>query len=148
MAPTTKPLKKFLLSLHPTVVSGDLLLFYATVCTTAHISSPQVSRSASSKGFFGSNPFEEATINSWLEWVKNELSLPSQVLLYTHYDLLNKADSMEETNHSLNLQDHATTQARADVVSLLKYLEQQLDAKSFLVGETITLADVAGMPLS
>lgn len=83
---------------------------------------------------YGTNPFEKAEIDCWMDWGK-ELELPVSVFLYSLWSL--------ETPNKV----HKGIAAR-DLAYLLDNLNAALLDKTFLVGESITLADITGILMS
>jgi elongation factor 1-gamma len=81
-------------------------------------------------GLAGSTLDEEATIDSWVDFSANELELPASVWTYPvlGYMPFNAA---------------AYEKAKADFVAGLKTLDTYLLTKTYLVGDKITLADIA-----
>eukprot|EP00594_Rhizosolenia_setigera_P013081 CAMPEP_0178957772 /NCGR_PEP_ID=MMETSP0789-20121207/11135_1 /TAXON_ID=3005 /ORGANISM="Rhizosolenia setigera, Strain CCMP 1694" /LENGTH=411 /DNA_ID=CAMNT_0020640129 /DNA_START=110 /DNA_END=1345 /DNA_ORIENTATION=- len=81
-------------------------------------------------GLAGSSLDEEATIDSWVDFSANELELPASVWTYPvlGYMPFNAA---------------AYEKAKADLAAGLKTLDTYLLTKTYLVGDKITLADIA-----
>jgi len=79
---------------------------------------------------YGQSFDEEALIDSWLEFCIHELEVPMMTLVYPVFGLLEH-------------QDGIATQARADLGKALAKLEARLKTSEYLVGEQVTLADVA-----
>lgn len=81
-------------------------------------------------GLAGSTLDEEATIDSWVDFSANELELPASVWTYPvlGYMPFNAA---------------AYEKAKADLAAGLKTLDTYLLTKTYLVGDKITLADIA-----
>jgi elongation factor 1-gamma len=77
----------------------------------------------------GSNAFENALVEQWLDFAGAEISLPMRVWIYP---ILGYMDNHPE----------ATNKAKADIRKVLSILNDYLADKTFLVGERITLADI------
>jgi len=80
-------------------------------------------------GLAGENAFEEASIDSWVEWSANELELPCCVWFYP-------------VAGYMPFHPDAYTKAKDDVGKALSVLNEHLVDKTYIVGERITLADI------
>jgi elongation factor 1-gamma len=78
---------------------------------------------------FGSNAFENALVEQWLDFAGAEVTLPLRVWIYPILGYME--------NHP-----EATNKAKADIRKVLSILNDYLADKTFLVGERITLADI------
>jgi len=77
----------------------------------------------------GSNNYEASLIQQWVEWVNNELSLPSDAWLYPIFGYApNNAQ--------------ATAKAKEDVKKQLHVLNDYLLTRTFLVGQRVSFADI------
>lgn len=80
-------------------------------------------------GLTGSSPSETASIDSWMDWTAQEVELPAcgwfyPVAGYMPFD----ANSYEK--------------CKTDLAKALKFLNDHLNGKTYLVGNQITLADI------
>lgn len=84
----------------------------------------------SDTGLYGNGVFEQAAIDAWTDFAANEIELPASVWFYpvAGYMPFNK---------------DAYAKAKADVAIALTTLNTHLATKTYLVGEQITLADIA-----
>ncbi len=78
----------------------------------------------------GKDAFEQAQINSWVDFTKNQVAVPAQLVTYP---IIGWQPNEPEV---IKL-------AMADLVSALKTVEAHLKLETYLVGRNITLADVA-----
>jgi len=81
-------------------------------------------------GLTGSDMYEAAAIDGWMEFAANELELPACVWWYPVAGYM-----------PFNAKAHE--KAKADLALVLGKLECHLTTKTYLVGEQITLADIA-----
>ncbi len=84
---------------------------------------------ASNPALLGANPFEKAQVRQWIEFANMEISRNNKALIYPLFGFyeFNKVDA-----------DNATK----DLKDQLTVLNKHLDGKSFIVGSSLTLADV------
>ncbi|KAL6074491.1 Elongation factor 1-gamma [Balamuthia mandrillaris] len=83
-----------------------------------------------SSSLYGSNTFEAGLIEQWIDFSANEIELPGAAWLFP---ILGLVPNNED----------ATTKAKGDIRKALTTLNQHLNTRTFLVGERITLADIA-----
>lgn len=80
-------------------------------------------------GLAGDTPFDEASIDAWVEWSANELELPCCVWFYP-------------VAGYMPFHPDAYTKAKADMGKAMSVLNDHLMDKTYIVGEKITLADI------
>eukprot|EP01103_Thecamoeba_quadrilineata_P006012 TRINITY_DN15751_c0_g1_i1.p1 TRINITY_DN15751_c0_g1~~TRINITY_DN15751_c0_g1_i1.p1 ORF type:complete len:440 (+),score=110.22 TRINITY_DN15751_c0_g1_i1:127-1320(+) len=78
---------------------------------------------------FGSNDYEEALVNQWLDFSSGEIELPASVWLGPIFGYL-------------EFNAEATNLAKGDIRKVLTILNEHLATRTFLVGERISLADI------
>jgi len=81
------------------------------------------------KNLLGSNDFESALVDTWIEFASNEIDLPASVWIFPILGYIQ--------NNPV-----ATQRAKGDIRKVLEILEKHLVDKTYLVGERISLADV------
>jgi len=79
---------------------------------------------------YGSSPFENAAVDQWVDYATTEIDLPASAWLFPIKGLI--------PNHPA-----ATSKAKADLRQALKFLDDHLVTNTFLVGERVSLADIA-----
>lgn len=78
---------------------------------------------------FGTSFFENAQVDSWIDWSQNELEIPVCMWIYPIFEFLPPNPK-------------AVGKAKQDVKKALKVLDNHLASRSFLVGRKVTLADI------
>lgn len=78
---------------------------------------------------FGSNEYEEALVNQWIDFAASEIDLPAGVWLYP---ILGYIEFNAE----------ATNLAKGDIRKVLQILNDHLANRTYLVGERLSLADI------
>eukprot|EP00612_Vaucheria_litorea_P007669 CAMPEP_0171472784 /NCGR_PEP_ID=MMETSP0946-20130122/1473_1 /TAXON_ID=109269 /ORGANISM="Vaucheria litorea, Strain CCMP2940" /LENGTH=390 /DNA_ID=CAMNT_0012002465 /DNA_START=53 /DNA_END=1225 /DNA_ORIENTATION=- len=78
----------------------------------------------------GKDAFESAEINSWMDFCTNEIEVPAQCV---SYPVIGWMDNVPEVS----------AKALKDLTSALSVLEEHLKLRTFLVGRSITLADIS-----
>jgi len=78
---------------------------------------------------YGSSAFESALVDQWIDYSVGEIDLPGAAWLYPIKGLI--------PNHAT-----ATSKAKADIRAVLKFLDDHLLTRTFLVGERVSLADI------
>lgn len=89
-----------------------------------------VGRKGQASGIYGHNDYQAAVVDQWIDFSVNELELPLNVWTYPILGFL-------DFNHD------ATEKAKADVQKALTILNNHLLTHTYLVGEAITIADMA-----
>jgi elongation factor 1-gamma len=89
-----------------------------------------VMRSSLATSLYGATPLEAAQVDQWIDWSANELELAIgawvyPILGYAAFDF------------------KATEKAQKDVQAALKVLDSYLETRTFLVGESVSGADIA-----
>ncbi|KNH08061.1 elongation factor-1 gamma [Perkinsela sp. CCAP 1560/4] len=79
---------------------------------------------------YGASQYDTAQVDQWLDFVSNEVEPAAKVLIGLHSGFLPKNKEQEEA-------------AWNSLLDVLKALDQQLEVRTFLVGERITLADIS-----
>jgi len=82
----------------------------------------------SSRSLFGSNNFEAAQVEQWIEFSANEIDLPASVWVFPILGFIQNNPT-------------ATQRAKGDIRKVLEVLNSHLADKTFLVGERLSLAD-------
>ncbi len=77
----------------------------------------------------GSTYFDSAKVNSWIDFCTNEIELPATVWFYPALGYMSANEG-------------AIAKAKADLAKALSVLDTYLADKTYLVGETVTLADI------
>jgi len=78
---------------------------------------------------YGSNPFDAATVEQWIDYAANDIELPGNVWVFPILGIVpNNAN--------------ATQRAKGDIRKVMENLNKHLLSRTFLVGQRITLADV------
>lgn len=80
-------------------------------------------------GLAGESVIAEASVDSWMEWCKNELELPCCVWFYP-------------VAGYMPFHPDAHTKSKGDVAKALSVLDAYLLDKTYLVGDSVTLADI------
>jgi len=83
----------------------------------------------SETSLFGSNEYEEALVNQWIDFAASEIDLPAGVWLYP---ILGYIEFNAE----------ATNLAKGDIRKVLQILNDHLANRTYLVGERFSLADI------
>jgi len=83
----------------------------------------------SAKKLLGSNEFEAAQVDQWIEFAASEIDLPASVWVFPLLGYINNNAA-------------ATQRAKGDIRKVLEILDKHLADKTFLVGERISLADI------
>lgn len=83
----------------------------------------------SETSLFGSNEYEEALVNQWIDFAASEIDLPAGVWLYP---ILGYIEFNAE----------ATNLAKGDIRKVLQIINDHLANRTYLVGERISLADI------
>jgi elongation factor 1-gamma len=86
-------------------------------------------RQAPTKNLMGTSFFQQAQVDSWLDWCSNELELPVTMWIFPIFGFMPPNPK-------------AVNKAKKDTAEALKVLEAHLLNHSYLVGEAITLADI------
>lgn len=89
-----------------------------------------IARSSKGRKLYGTSIFEEALINQWMDWSLSELE-PSILAYSAAY--LGYAPHVKEIH----------TKAKSDMQNLLKVLNEHLRGKKYLVGGTVSIADIS-----
>jgi len=82
----------------------------------------------SSRSLFGSNNFEAAEVEQWIEFSASEIDLPASVWVFPILGFIQNNPT-------------ATQRAKGDIRKVLEVLNSHLADKTFLVGERLSLAD-------
>jgi elongation factor 1-gamma len=83
----------------------------------------------STRGLLGSNDFETALVDQWIEFAAAEIDLPASVWVFPLLGYINNNPT-------------ATQRAKGDIRKVLEILNAYLHTRTFLVGERLTVADV------
>jgi glutathione S-transferase len=86
-------------------------------------------------GLYGKTAFQSAQVDQWLDFCLNELDTVACVLIWLENDWVKEENKKTWTKAAVN--------AKVDVFRLLGVLEGALKAKTFLVGDDVTAADIA-----
>jgi len=78
---------------------------------------------------FGTSFFENALVDSWIDWSQNELEIPVCMWIYPIFEFLPPNPK-------------SVGKAKQDTKAALAVLDKHLESRSFLVGRKITLADI------
>jgi elongation factor 1-gamma len=78
----------------------------------------------------GNTPFERAQVRQWIDFAANEIARHSKNLIYPLFGFVEY--NKQEADQSMK-----------DVKEWLKVLEKQLQGKQYIVGNNVTLADLA-----
>lgn len=89
-----------------------------------------VARLRSDNGLLGSSNFENAQVDMWIDFTANEIEAPRAIWLLPIYGVL-------------AYDEDAYKAARADVEKALTVVNTKLANRTFLVGNGITIADIA-----
>jgi len=89
-----------------------------------------VSRLRNDTGLYGSTFFESGAVDSSLDFSQHDIELPATLWLYPVLGYL-------------PLNPAATAKAKADLAAALAVLEKHLLTRTYLVGNKLTLADIA-----
>jgi len=81
---------------------------------------------------FGCGSFQAAQVESWIDFLTNEVDVPATVWVYPVIGVM-----------PFNYQ--ATAQAKKDLKAALSLLDAHLATRTYMVGDSITLADVTGV---
>jgi len=79
---------------------------------------------------FGHNSFEAAQVEQWIDFSSSEIDLPGSVWVFPILGYI--------PNNS-----QATQKAKGDIRKVLEFLNKHLVTRTFLVGQRISLADIA-----
>lgn len=82
-----------------------------------------------STDLLGKSFSDQAMVDSWVDFASNELELPGNILCYPIM------------GHSQAIPD-ATEHAKKDLLAALQVLNTHLATRTFLVGNSVTLADI------
>ena len=88
-----------------------------------------VARLRTDAGLFGATFFESAEVDSWIDWSWNELEVAA---VFVTYPILGAMKTNPGT----------MKKSVEDLKAALKVLNAHLTKKTYMVGETITLADI------
>jgi len=88
-----------------------------------------VARLGGEGNLYGSSSFESALVDQWIDYSVGEIELPASAWLFPIKGLI--------PNHAT-----ATSKAKGDIRTSLKFLDEHLLTRTFLVGERISLADI------
>ena len=88
-----------------------------------------IARHAPAKGLMGGSFFEQAQVDSWVDWTANEIEVPGCMVVYPIFGFL--------PPNPKNM-----SKGKKDLVEALKVLEKHLRSRTFMVGNTVTLADI------
>jgi len=88
-----------------------------------------VARLDSKTHLFGSSDYEAALVEQWIDFAVTEIELPAKIWLYPIFGFM-------ENNQT------ATNKAKGDIRKILEILNEHLQDHTYLVGESITLADI------
>lgn len=91
-----------------------------------------VARSAPLAGLMGSSFFASAQVDAWVDYVANDIEVPACSLVYPILGWMK--------NHPA-----VTKAAKADTKKAIMTLERHLKSNDFLVGDSVTLADIAAV---
>lgn len=80
-------------------------------------------------GLMGATAFDGALVNQWIDFTAHEIELPATVWVYPVMGVMPSNPA-------------ATAKAKSDLAKALDVVEKHLDTNSYLVGHTITLADI------
>lgn len=85
-----------------------------------------------SKSLYGNNLYEEALVDQWLDTIRTDFAAASRFIwsVFGFPDNFYKYD-LKHLHHDLN-----------EYVKILKVVDNKLAKKQFLIGETLTIADV------
>eukprot|EP00443_Scrippsiella_acuminata_P029731 CAMPEP_0115189894 /NCGR_PEP_ID=MMETSP0270-20121206/11748_1 /TAXON_ID=71861 /ORGANISM="Scrippsiella trochoidea, Strain CCMP3099" /LENGTH=395 /DNA_ID=CAMNT_0002603095 /DNA_START=22 /DNA_END=1206 /DNA_ORIENTATION=- len=89
-----------------------------------------VARCRADTSLYGKSFDDECQIDTWLEFCTHEIEVPLMTWVYPVMGLMDDVPK-------------ATSEAQADVKKAFTMLENQLKASAYLVGDFITLADIA-----
>jgi len=78
---------------------------------------------------FGSNEYEAALVDQWIDFASNEIDLPAAAWLYPIFEIV-------------PFNAEATARAKEDIKKALEVLQKHLTYRTFLVGERVSLADI------
>jgi len=81
------------------------------------------------KYFFGTNKYEAALVEQWIDWTRFEVELPASIWLYPIFGYM-------------PYNAEATAKAKDDIRKALGVLNDHLASHTFLVGERVSLADI------
>jgi len=81
------------------------------------------------KYFFGTNTYEAALVEQWIEWTRLEVEFPASIWLYPIFGYM-------------PYNAEATAKAKEDIRKALGILNDHLASHTFLVGERVSLADI------
>lgn len=89
-----------------------------------------VARANQASQLLGTNAFESAQVDQWVDFAANEIDLAAAAWCYPILGFTNY-------NHP------ATEKAKTDITNVLSVLDAYLLTRTFLVGNAVTLADIA-----
>jgi len=108
----------------PVLVTKNGTVFESTAITR------YIARLRPETSLYGEKLFDSALVDSWLDFCTNELEVPATALIYPVLGWMSPNPQM-------------TAKANGDLKKNIMILEQHLKKKTYLVGRTITIADIA-----
>lgn len=111
----------------PTVITAQGPIF------ESHAILRTIARAATSKNLYGKNNFENAKVDQWLDWITDLTSS-----LIGTWGAVIGYSTVDEKTFQTNFET---------LKSKLKVLEEHLNGKKFLVGDSITIADCSFVAL-
>eukprot|EP00939_MAST-03C_sp_MAST-3C-sp1_P003831 g3831.t1 len=87
----------------------------------------------------GNCPRENALVEQWLDFGTSSLDVPAAVLTYPRRGFCGK----EESKRFLRSEGEAKTILLDPTAGIFRYVDDQLRDRTFLVGERLTIADIA-----
>lgn len=109
----------------PTIVDGDLTLYESNTCVR------YLARTYGAGSLYPEDPKAAALADQWMEWQTSTFSGAFFQLFF------NKVRSVDSPKAQA-----AATRGLDMTISLLEQLEIQLAGKSFIIGDTLTMADI------
>lgn len=100
------------------------------VLFTSNSIAKYIARCRADTSLYGNSFDEEGAIDTWLEFCLHELEIPMMSLVYPVFGLLHEDASVSAA-------------AKTDVASCLSKLEAQLKQTEYLIGDNVSLADIA-----
>lgn len=79
---------------------------------------------------FGANAFEAAQVNQWVDYCLNEVEVPASVWVYPILGMMNNVAEV-------------TAKGKSDLKKAIMCVEKHLKTRTYMVGESISFADVA-----
>ena len=112
-----------------------------------------VASHAPAKSLLGGSFFEQAQVDSWCQWCSNEIEVPMCMVVYPIFGFLPPVrfsqSKMHQTHTHIPTHSTHSTQnpksmgkGKKDLQNSLKVLENHLRSRSFVVGNSVTLADI------